>query len=312
MKPQSSPLFILILLFITPFLYSQSKGTGIIEYKNLFQEIDGSFSHHISRLSFNDSCSLEVSHQQEMVKKTSEKVIGNAGQFAVIPNIYDEKGTQYYRNLALKEFLFRYKESKPFKNPTVTENWVNINWKLLDEYKTIQGYRVQKATGTFRGRDYIIWFTKEILFPFGPWKLHGAPGIILEVEQKQTNMHIIADNICYPCDTKTLIEKPQESENISINDYVFRWDNRNIVKLLEFKKQGITGLTLRKQYVPTEKSILEYRKKQSEILYEWENDQTRRSFQDKEAIQSILTPDSLIRENSSELSFPQIRNSSRN
>ncbi len=312
MKQQQSLLFILILFFLNPCLYSQNKGIGIIEYKNLFQEINGSFSHHISKLSFNDSISLEVSHQQDMSSKTSEKVMSKEGQFAVIPNIYDEKGTQYYRNLNRKEFLFRYKESKPFKNPTVTENWVDINWKLLDEYKVIQGYRVQKAAGAFRGRDYNVWFTKEIPFSFGPWKLHGTPGMILEVEQKQTNMHIVADKICYPCDNKISIEKPQESENISINDYVYRWDNRNILRLLELKKQGITGLTLRKEYVPTEKSILQNRSKKSEILYEWENSQTKRSFQDKEAIESILTPDSLIRENSRDLQFPDIRNSPRN
>ena len=305
---QQGLLVILIIFFINPFLYSQSKETGLIEYKNLFQEINGSFSHHTSKLSFNDSISLEVSHQQETTSKTSQKVMSNEGQFAVIPNIYDEKGTQYYRNLNRKEFLFRYKESKPFKNPTVTENWVKINWKLLDEYKVIQGFKVQKAVGSFRGRDYTVWFTKEIPFPFGPWKLHGAPGIILEVEQKQTNMHIVADKICYPCDNNTSIEKPEESENISIQEYVYRWDNRNVLRLLELKKLGITGLTLRKQYVPTEKSILENRKRKSEVLYEWENDQTKRSFQDKEAIESILTPDSLIRENYPNLQLPDIRN----
>lgn len=53
------------------------------------------------------------------------------------------------------------------------------DWQIEEETKIIGGYNCQKATTSFKGRNYVAWFCPDIPMPYGPWKLHGLPGLIL-------------------------------------------------------------------------------------------------------------------------------------
>lgn len=56
-----------------------------------------------------------------------------------------------------------------------------IVWKIEDETKTIATYLCKKATGTYKDRNYIAWFSEKVTIPDGPYVFKGLPGLIMEV-----------------------------------------------------------------------------------------------------------------------------------
>ena len=74
-----------------------------------------------------------------------------------------------------------------------TEPVPKQQWTLKDEQQTIHGYRCQKATCHWRGRDYVAWFTSEIPIQRGPWKFGGLPGLIVKLSdaKKEYNFELV-------------------------------------------------------------------------------------------------------------------------
>lgn len=59
-----------------------------------------------------------------------------------------------------------------------------LEWEFSPESPIeIMGYICGKATVKFAGREYAVWYTMDIPFPYGPYKFHGLPGLILKVEE---------------------------------------------------------------------------------------------------------------------------------
>ena len=58
-----------------------------------------------------------------------------------------------------------------------------IKWNLINETKTENNLKLSKATASFRGRNYTVWYTLDIPVNVGPWKLHDLPGAIVTAEE---------------------------------------------------------------------------------------------------------------------------------
>ncbi len=104
----------------------------------------------------------------------------------------------------------------------VKEIATKINWKIEKESKKIGKYSCKKATANFRGRDYIAWFTSEIALQFGPWKLNGLPGLILEAYDTDKNVFWYFKNIEYPSSTLQKVKYltvPKNQKFVSFGDF---------------------------------------------------------------------------------------------
>lgn len=55
-------------------------------------------------------------------------------------------------------------------------------WELASGNLEVCGYNCNKATASFRGRNYTAWYAPDIPVSDGPWKFTGLPGLILKIE----------------------------------------------------------------------------------------------------------------------------------
>ena len=70
-----------------------------------------------------------------------------------------------------------------------------IEWEISDSTRVFFGYPCRFAKGRFRGRTYLVWFTEVIPFSAGPWKLQGLPGVILQAEDTEGLMTVVAKGV---------------------------------------------------------------------------------------------------------------------
>jgi GLPGLI family protein len=134
----------------------------------------------------------------------------------------DSIGIKYYISLNEKllisrELLFKDMNTTPY---VVHESLKKIPWNIKEEFKKIGKYRCQKAVGIFRGRQYIAWFNPEIPVNFGPWKLHGLPGLIMEAYDQGKFAIFQIESLEFKSNEKLDIKPPKNGKEISLERFV--------------------------------------------------------------------------------------------
>jgi GLPGLI family protein len=72
----------------------------------------------------------------------------------------------YYHEVTLAKFKCQY-------------DGTAISYQLVKQDSSIAGYTCSKATASLGGRNFVLWYTKEIPIPDGPYKFAGLPGLVL-------------------------------------------------------------------------------------------------------------------------------------
>ena len=260
-----------------------SSQVGYITYNNSTYDFHNSYisPSHKSILSFNEKESLETAFKYGFEEDNGNRSLSDGNAVALSSSMYDEKGRQIYKNFETKQVVMRNKKALGFDAYIVNDYWRDVDWKIDDDFKNILGYKVRKAIGIYRGRAYTVWYAPELSYPYGPWKLSGLPGVILEYSDGHHN-HGTATEICYPCDLIQTIEKPQEENARTIEEHVKITDNIHIYSTLELRKKGMDNFIVNSKF--NEDELLQRRENSREYLYEWENEDTKRGEYDKKIL----------------------------
>ncbi len=164
---------------------------------------------------------------------------------------YPFKGDLTYTNKQFKDFLYK-------------ESMVMPQWKMLQGDTVIVGYPCKKAKTTFRGRTWIVWYTMDIPYHDGPWKLYGLPGLILKADdikgdfifncigiEKGKKQPIVLRKAKY---VKCTPEEMEELERLSLKD-----PDAFVVKMGAPKMPGFDAQGKPLVYKPRVPCLLEYR-----------------------------------------------------
>ena len=92
-----------------------------------------------------------------------------------------------------------------------------IDWVITEEVKKINQHNCSKATCSFRGRNYTAWFTTEVQTNFGPLKLNGLPGLILELSDDTKEVVLYAKSI--KKEDRLIENKPSRLKSITRAEY---------------------------------------------------------------------------------------------
>ena len=90
-----------------------------------------------------------------------------------------------YKNFNEKEITTT--DHIPSDSYLYKENLNLFDWKISGETDSLFGYKVQRATTCFGGREWIAWFAPEIPFNDGPYKFNGLPGLILKIHDTRNH-----------------------------------------------------------------------------------------------------------------------------
>lgn len=150
---------------------------------------------------------FDTTKRIDLQGKGTEQIVGSTKRdmdFFIISNASCER--VIYDDFVTKKF-------------TIQDQGAPKSWEISTESKMIQSFKVFKATTEFRGRSWTAWYTPDIPFPFGPWKLCGLPGLILEASDDSGvfNFSVSSVNL----NSTSVIDRPDSKgfKSISLRDF---------------------------------------------------------------------------------------------
>jgi GLPGLI family protein len=200
-------LFILALL--PNFCFCQKAGDAKITYD---VEFNTDFPIKATTfLTFNDSISQYLVFDRENIGDKYEidvimELKGNGVPEVMETNLFTNK-ISFVQNIMDETYL-------------VNETKKKIDWTITSETKKIGNFICYKAIGIFRQRTFYVYFCPDLQSSFGPWKLNGLPGVILEAQESNNLLRIFAKQVDISKNNFSFFKIDNSFKVITLKDYV--------------------------------------------------------------------------------------------
>ena len=119
---------------------------------------------------------------------------------------YPFTGQLTYHDKHPQQFIY----NEPLEEPV---------WVILPYDTIIACYSCQKAITYFRGRQWSVWYTREIPLSEGPWKLWGLPGLILQATDSKGDYSFTFTHLKAEADKS--FKKPNQAKFKRVTRQVF-------------------------------------------------------------------------------------------
>lgn len=223
----------------------------------------------------NFSSTLVISEQASLFLKDM-----NTRKQGYVTNPIDNQG--FFKNregiteqvvlTGTNEYTFYDTDKKSFSflvggNSNVYKEFVDtpndINWLLTNETKEIGKFVTHKAVANFRGREWEVWFTHDIPMSYGPWKLKGLPGLILEAKEKTGKIYFSAIKVEKTTDSALSLYNAIVKTDVkkTYKEYVILTENRS-KESFESEKANLPRGENAEIFIAPRNGI--------ELIYEWE------------------------------------------
>lgn len=158
-----------------------------------------------SKLCYNDKESVYYYGNSTIIDTTS---------FNMTYVLTDEIGSVVYKNKEKKQLFTRQANGKEVI--LINDEFPILNWRIGEETKKSGTINLKKASATFRGRNYIAWFDETIPVDYGPLKMGGLPGLILELSTEDNYLNVIFEKIEFDKSRPSDLDKITNEFNRSI------------------------------------------------------------------------------------------------
>ena len=139
-----------------------------------------------------------------------------------------------------------------------------FDWQLMEGDTLVCEYPCKKAQTKFRGRTWTVWYTLDLPYSDGPWKLCGLPGLILYAKDNEGKFIFECvgiekgDNHIFTYKNKgATVVSPERAEKLLIleaedNDSFYKIIMPKVISMQRYDKNGCPYKWKPKTAVPYE------------------------------------------------------------